>query len=146
MCGLAEPPQPALCSFRGLSAFSGRQTLSHSFSLKGPILAQSEKAHVQLFLCKENSLPLLSLLPYVFLACFNCFNGVLVVAHIICSAVCCSSCVSVWCMPGFRVLFVNFFYKLQIFYTLIVKLLLYNNNNTVSLSPVKQTFILASCR
>lgn len=38
---------------------------------------------------KTNTLTFLSLLPYVFffVTCVNCFNGVLVVAHIICAAV-----------------------------------------------------------
>ena len=43
--------------------------------------------------------------------CFNCFNGVLVVAHIICAAVCCfleSLCASVWLAPSVTLLLCQF--------------------------------------
>lgn len=61
-----------------------------------------------LFLCKMNILTFLSPLPYVFVTCFNCFNGVLIVARIICSAVgCFHACVCVILFVlGVRVLFI----------------------------------------
>lgn len=59
-----------------------------------------------LFLCKMNILTFLSLLPYVFVMCFNCFNGILVVAQILCSAVGCflPGVYVVWFVLGIRAL------------------------------------------